>query len=129
VETERVEDHPLYAEPFHVPVGTARAVNAARREGRRVIAVGTTVVRALEAAWDGQKVVPARGFTRIYVHPQRGVHTLDGLLTGLHDPQASHLAMLYAIAGQEVIRAGYAEAVQHGYLWHEFGDSHLILTR
>jgi S-adenosylmethionine:tRNA ribosyltransferase-isomerase len=110
-------------------VGTARAVNAARREGRRVIAIGTTVVRALEAAWDGKQVSPARGFTRLYVHPQRGIHTVDGLLTGFHDPLASHLAMLYAVAGQDLVRAGYAEAVKHGYLWHEFGDSHLILTR
>jgi S-adenosylmethionine:tRNA ribosyltransferase-isomerase len=127
VATEQIEDQPLYAEPFHVPVGTARAVNAARNAGQRVIAVGTTVVRALESAWDGQKVCPARGFTRHYVHPGRGVHTVDGLITGFHDPLASHLAMLYAIAGADFIRASYAEAVKHGYLWHEFGDSHLIL--
>jgi S-adenosylmethionine:tRNA ribosyltransferase-isomerase len=127
VETDQVEDHPLYAEPFHVPVGTARAVNAARNEGRRVIAVGTTVVRALESAWDGKQVCPARGFTRYFVHPGRSVRTVDGLLSGFHDPQASHLAMLYAIAGAELIRDSYAAAVHHGYLWHEFGDSHLIL--
>lgn len=127
VETETVEDHPLYPEPFHVPVGTARAVNRARSEGRRVIAVGTTVVRALEAAWDGERVSPARGFTRRYIHPGQGIHTIDGLISGFHDPLASHLAMLYAIAGQDLIRSAYAEAVEHGYLWHEFGDSHLIL--
>jgi S-adenosylmethionine:tRNA ribosyltransferase-isomerase len=129
VESEEVEDQPLYAEPFHVPVGTARAVNQARRAGKRVIAVGTTVVRALESAWDGEKVSPARGFTRQYVHPGRGVHTVDGLISGFHDPLASHLAMLYAIAGEEVIRSAYVEAVAHGYLWHEFGDSHLILRQ
>ena len=127
VSAETIEEQPLYAEPFHVPVGTARAVNAARAAGQRVIAVGTTVVRALESAWDGQKVCPARGFTRRYVHPGRGVHTVDGLITGLHDPLASHLAMLYAIAGADFVRDSYAEAVKHGYLWHEFGDSHLIL--
>ncbi|RIK38925.1 MAG: queuosine biosynthesis protein [Chloroflexi bacterium] len=127
VETDTVEEHSLYPEPFHVPVGTARAVNRARSEGRRVIAVGTTVVRALEAAWDGKQVSPARGFTRRYIHPGQGVHAVDGLVSGFHDPLASHLAMLYAIAGQELIRTAYAEAVQHGYLWHEFGDSHLIL--
>jgi S-adenosylmethionine:tRNA ribosyltransferase-isomerase len=127
VETETVEEHPLYPEPFHVPVGTARAVNRARSEGRRVIAVGTTVVRALEAAWDGDRVSPARGFTRRYIHPGQGIHTIDGLISGFHDPLASHLAMLYAIAGQDLIRSAYAEAVEHGYLWHEFGDSHLIL--
>jgi S-adenosylmethionine:tRNA ribosyltransferase-isomerase len=129
VEVDEVEDHPLYAEPFIVSASTARAVNRAKFEGRRVIAVGTTVVRALESAWDGEQVQPASGFTRLYVHPKRGVHTVDGLITGLHDPVTSHLAMLYAIAGQDVIRASYVEAVKEGYLWHEFGDSHLILTK
>ena len=127
IETEQVEAHPMYAEPFHVPVATARLVNATRQAGHRVIAVGTTVVRALESAWDGSKVCPARGFTRLFIHPERGVHVVDGLVTGLHDPLASHLAMLYAVAGRDVIQASYQEAVHHGYLWHEFGDSHLIL--
>ena len=129
MEADRVEDHVLYAEPFHVPARTARAVNQARAEGRRVIAVGTTVVRALESAWDGTQVRPRKGFTRAYVHPGTGSHVVDGLITGLHDPKASHLAMLYAVAGPELIRSGYAEAVRQSYLWHEFGDSHLILTR
>ncbi len=128
VDEEIVEDHPLYAEPFEVPLATARAVNEARRAGRRVIAVGTTVVRALESAWDGAQVRPMTGFTRLYVHPGRGVHVIDGLITGLHDPVTSHLAMLYALADQETIRSAYAEAVAEGYLWHEFGDSHLILV-
>ena len=129
VEADEVEDQPLYPEPFFVPAATAKAVNAARREGQRVIAVGTTVVRALESAWDGEQVQPASGFTRLYVHPKRGVHTVDGLITGLHDPVTSHLAMLYAIAGQDAIRSAYREAVKEGYLWHEFGDSHLIMVR
>lgn len=129
VETEEVEEQPLCAEPFYVPVDTAKAINAARKAGRRVIAVGTTVIRALESAWDGKQICLARGFTRVYVHPQRGVHTVDGLITGFHDPFASHLAMLYALAGPALIKTAYAEAVQHGYLWHEFGDSHLILTK
>ncbi len=129
VESERVEDHALFAEPFHVPVATARAVNRTRAAGGRVVAVGTTVVRALESAWNGKDkvVMPARGFTRAYIHPARGVHAVDGLISGLHDPLASHLAMLYAVAGQSLIRGAYAEAVREGYLWHEFGDSHLIL--
>jgi S-adenosylmethionine:tRNA ribosyltransferase-isomerase len=127
VEAEDIEDHVLYPEPFDVPVGTAHAVNAARREGRRVIAVGTTVVRALESAWDGAQVRALSGFTRLYVHPGSGVHVVDGLVTGLHDPVTSHLAMLYAVASQNLIRDAYSEAVRLGYLWHEFGDSHLIL--
>ena len=127
VETEIVEEHPLYPEPFIVPEATARAVNAAKREGRRVVATGTTVVRALESAWNGHEVEPRQAFTRLYVHPGRGVNVIDGLITGLHDPVTSHLAMLYTIAGQDLIRSAYAEAVEAGYLWHEFGDSHLIL--
>lgn len=127
VETEDVEAQPLYPEPFCVPQAAADAINNAREQKQRVIAVGTTVVRALESAWDGQSMRAASGYTRLYVHPRRGVHTVDGLITGLHDPVTSHLAMLYAVAGQSLIHDAYREAVRMGYLWHEFGDSHLIL--
>lgn len=129
VEAERVEDQTMYAEPFRVPAPTAHAVNAAMREGRRIIAVGTTVVRAVESAWDSEtgQVHAAAGFTRLYIHPGRSVNVINGLLTGFHDPLASHLAMLYAIAGREMVQSAYEEAVLEGYLWHEFGDSHLIL--
>jgi S-adenosylmethionine:tRNA ribosyltransferase-isomerase len=127
VEADEVEQQPLYAEPFQVPRRTADQVNAARREGRPVVAVGTTVVRALESARDGDRVRAAAGFTHLMIHPGRPVRTVDGLLTGLHDPLASHLALLYAVAPRELVRAGYEEAVREGYLWHEFGDSHLIL--
>jgi S-adenosylmethionine:tRNA ribosyltransferase-isomerase len=129
VEVEDVEQHTLYPEPYAVPLATAQAVNRARQSGRRVIAVGTTVVRALESAWDGQQVRPISGFTRLYIHPGRGAHVVDGLLTGLHDPVTSHLAMLYAVASPEIILSGYSEAVKERYLWHEFGDSHLILAK
>ena len=128
VEAERVEDHPIPPEPFRVPPETAAAVNAARAAGRPVVAVGTTVVRALESAVgpDGQ-VRAAAGFTRLLVHPGRPVRAVDGLLTGLHDPHASHLAMLHAVAGADLVRTAYDEAVREGYLWHEFGDAHLLL--
>ncbi|MBC7814325.1 MAG: S-adenosylmethionine:tRNA ribosyltransferase-isomerase [Burkholderiales bacterium] len=131
VEVDEVEQHPLYPEPFVVSASTAQAVNAARAEGRRIIGVGTTVVRALESAWDSEAngLRAASGFTRLYITPTHGVHVVDGLITGLHDPVTSHLAMLYAIAGQTLVRDAYAEAVREGYLWHEFGDSHLILAR
>jgi S-adenosylmethionine:tRNA ribosyltransferase-isomerase len=127
VEANEVEEQTLYAEPFSVPQRTAEAVTAARHEGRLVIAVGTTVVRALESAWEGDRVRPAAGFTRLLVHPGRPVRSVDGLLSGLHDPMASHLAMLYAIAPRDRVREAYAEAVREGYLWHELGDSHLLL--
>jgi S-adenosylmethionine:tRNA ribosyltransferase-isomerase len=125
VETDEVEQHTLPPEPFRVSKETADRVNNAKR----VVAIGTTVVRALESAWaeDEGKVVPRSGFTRLLIHPGRGVHAVDGLLTGFHDPGASHLAMLYAVAGKDLVRDGYEEAIKGGYLWHEFGDSHLLL--
>lgn len=129
VETEDVEDHPIPPEPFRVSAEAAEAVNLTRRSGNRVIAIGTTVVRALESAWHHGIVHPSKGFTRVVVSPSRGVHAVDGLLTGLHDSGASHLAMLYAVAGERLVRDGYKQLVENGYLWHEFGDSHLILPK
>lgn len=90
------------------------------------IAVGTTVVRALESAWDGCAVRPTL-VDPTFIHPDRGVATVDGLISGFHDPLASHLAMLYAVGGQALVRDAYTQAVAQGYLWHEFGDSHLLL--
>jgi len=126
VEVDDVEEHPLYPEPFEIPEQTAKIVNQAHAEGRRVIAVGTTVVRALESGWDGKQVKAASGFTRLYIHPKVGVNVVDGLITGLHDPVTSHLAMLYTVANEPLIKDAYREAIKEGYLWHEFGDSHLI---
>ncbi len=129
VEVDDIENHPLYPEPFAIPAATATAINAAKAEHRRVIAVGTTVIRAVESAWEKGSIKPMQGFTRLYIQPARGLQVVDGLITGLHDPVTSHLAMLYTLAGKKMIKDAYAEAVQAGYLWHEFGDSHLILTR
>ena len=110
---------PPYPEWFAVPPPTARAV----RRARRVIAVGTTVVRALESA-AGEA---ASGWTNLVITPERGVSQVDGLITGWHEPDASHLQLLEAMAGPELLECSYAAALEHGYLWHEFGDSHLIL--
>ncbi|MEU5331626.1 S-adenosylmethionine:tRNA ribosyltransferase-isomerase [Streptomyces parvus] len=124
------ESHePPYPERFAVPAATAWLVNAVRAAGiGRVIAVGTTAVRALESAVRADGVVrPAEGWTDLVVTPRRGVRVVDGLLTGLHEPQASHLLMLEAVAGREALRHGYEAALQERYLWHEFGDVHLIL--
>ncbi|MFQ5920102.1 MAG: S-adenosylmethionine:tRNA ribosyltransferase-isomerase [Thermoplasmata archaeon] len=128
IEAERVEEQPLFPEPYEVPASTARLVNETRARGGRVIAVGTTAVRALETAWDGELVQPSTGFTRAFIHPERGLHAVDGLITGFHDPVTTHLAMLHALAGSRAVRDAYKEAVRKGYLWHEFGDSHLLLT-
>jgi S-adenosylmethionine:tRNA ribosyltransferase-isomerase len=119
---------PPYAERFTVPAATAALVTAARRDGRRIIAVGTTVVRALETTADERgRSHPGRGWTELVVTPERGVRVVDGLLTGWHEPESSHLAMLEAVAGPELLAASYAAAVDGGYRWHEFGDSHLVL--
>ncbi|MGW1551344.1 S-adenosylmethionine:tRNA ribosyltransferase-isomerase [Streptomyces sp. NPDC002346] len=119
---------PPYPERFEVPRTTAWLVNAARATGGRVIAVGTTAVRALESSAGADGVVrPAAGWTDLVVTPQRGVRVVDGLLTGLHEPEASHLLMLEAVAGRAALQCAYPEALRHRYLWHEFGDVHLLL--
>jgi S-adenosylmethionine:tRNA ribosyltransferase-isomerase len=117
-----------YPERFEVSDATAWLVNAARAGGGRIVAVGTTAVRALETATGADGVVRAlSGWTDLIVTPERGVRAVDGLLTGLHEPEASHLLMLEAIAGSEALSRSYAEALRELYLWHEFGDVHLIL--
>ncbi|WP_078849008.1 S-adenosylmethionine:tRNA ribosyltransferase-isomerase [Streptomyces sp. NRRL F-4428] len=119
---------PPYPERYAVPAATAALVNAARAGGGRVIAVGTTAVRALESAADARGVVRAAGgWTDLVVTPGRGVRVVDGLLTGLHEPEASHLLMLEAVAGRAAVRLGYAQALSRHCLWHEFGDVHLLL--
>ncbi|MFE7185727.1 S-adenosylmethionine:tRNA ribosyltransferase-isomerase [Streptomyces erythrochromogenes] len=119
---------PPYPERYAVPAATAALVNAARAGGGRVIAVGTTAVRALESAADARGVVRAAGgWTDLVVTPERGVRVVDGLLTGLHEPEASHLLMLEAVAGRAAVRLGYAQALARLCLWHEFGDVHLLL--
>jgi S-adenosylmethionine:tRNA ribosyltransferase-isomerase len=149
-----LEDHePPYEEFYRVPLETARQVNLARQAGKRIVAVGTTVVRALETVTDTEGTThPGEGWTRLVITPQRGIRAVNALLTGLHEPQATHLAMLQALAGQcqcdnlrsqpgadaalksclalaglEHLRVAYAEALREKYLWHEFGDLHLIL--
>ncbi|MYS89208.1 S-adenosylmethionine:tRNA ribosyltransferase-isomerase [Streptomyces sp. SID5464] len=119
---------PPYPERFVVPEASARVINAVRAGGGRIVAVGTTAVRAVESAAGADGVVGARaGWTDLVVTPERGVRVVDGLLTGLHEPEASHLLMLEAVAGREAIRRGYEAAVRGRYLWHEFGDVHFVL--
>ncbi|MEW9527637.1 S-adenosylmethionine:tRNA ribosyltransferase-isomerase [Microbispora sp. NPDC049125] len=147
------KDEPPYPEWFSVPPPTARMVNLTRANGGRVVAVGTTVVRALETAalgrheirddsgaHDGQggqggqggqsgdgPVRAASGWTSHVVTPASGVRAVDGLVTGLHEPRSSHLLMLSAVAGRDLLSRSYESALREGYLWHEFGDVHLIL--
>ena len=139
-------DEDPYPEPYDVPPATARLVNHVRAHGGRVIAAGTTVVRALETAAlpagpdpsrdpgdprdprePGGPVAASAGWTSHVVTPQTGVKVVDRLLTGLHEPRSSHLRMLAAFAGPELLSRCYETAISYGYLWHEFGDVHLLL--
>lgn len=126
VSSPELHEPPL-PERFAVPAVTARLVNATRDAGARVVAVGTTVVRALEsAANEGGQVGPARGWTGLVLGPDRPARAVGSLITGLHTPEASHLLLLEAVAGPERVAGAYAAAVEQGYLWHEFGDSMLF---
>ena len=123
-----------YPEPYDVPPATARLVNHVRAHGGRIIAAGTTVVRAVETAallagpdGSGGPVTASAGWTSHVVTPETGVRAVDGLLTGLHEPRSSHLRMLAAFAGPELLSRCYQAAIGSGYLWHEFGDVHLLL--
>ena len=124
-----LEDHePPYEEYYRVPLETAHLVNTSRKRGKRVVAVGTTVVRTLETVTDTEGTIhPGEGWTRLIVTPERGMHAVNALLTGLHEPRATHLAMLEALAGRAHLQVAYTEALRERYLWHEFGDLHLIL--
>jgi S-adenosylmethionine:tRNA ribosyltransferase-isomerase len=119
---------PPYPERFAVPEVTARLVTSTRRAGARVVAVGTTVTRALETATDDDGVTrPARGWTDLVLGPDRPTRAVTGLITGLHEPEASHLQLLEAVAGADLVAAAYDRAVAEHFRWHEFGDSMLFL--
>src|SRR5262249_8628446 len=130
-----LESHePPYEEWYRVPRATASLVNAARRAGSRVIAVGTTVVRALETVTDDRGTTAAgEGWTRVVITAARPGRSGTGLVTGLHQPRATHLTLVEQVAATLSSRArdhlerAYAEARRAGYLWHEFGDAHLIV--
>ncbi len=117
-----------YEEWYRVPTTSARLINSALQEGRRVIAVGTTSVRAVESVTDEEGTVhPGEGWTTLVISHDTRLRAISGLLTGLHEPRATHLAMLEALAGRRHLERSYREALDHGYLWHEFGDLHLML--
>jgi S-adenosylmethionine:tRNA ribosyltransferase-isomerase len=111
-------------------------VNATKRAGHRIVAVGTTVVRALETVADSRGTISAgEGWTNLVIGPERPLRVVNGIITGLHEPHATHLAMIEQVIaaaggdGPSHLARAYREAQQGGYLWHEFGDSHLIIGR
>jgi S-adenosylmethionine:tRNA ribosyltransferase-isomerase len=123
-------DEAPYPEQYAVSDATAAAINATRVRGGHVIAAGTTVVRALATTTDPRgEVHPGSGWTEAFVTADSPVPSVDGLLTGWHEPESTHLQMLRAFASHDALDAAYRAALELGYLWHEFGDSHLILPR
>lgn len=124
-----LEDHePPYEEFYRVPQASARVINAARQAGNRIVAVGTTAIRALETVTTGDGVTyPGEGWTCHVVGPQSPIKSAGGLITGLHEPRSSHLMLLEGLASRGHLSLSYAEALKNRYLWHEFGDLHLIL--
>jgi S-adenosylmethionine:tRNA ribosyltransferase-isomerase len=111
-----------------VPPVTAHLVNKAHLTGKRIVAVGTTVVRALESVTSADGVTHAgEGWTCLVISPSHPLRTVNALLTGMHEPKASHLAILETLAGLSHLKVAYAAALQEGYLWHEFGDLHLMM--
>lgn len=122
-------EEPPYPERYRVPNATALAINSARSRGARVLAAGTTVVRALESVADVDgRVQSGQGWTDLVITAERRLRVVDAILTGLHEPRASHLSMLEALAGREHLALPYDAALRHHYLWHEFGDLHLITS-
>lgn len=122
------EGEPPLRERYRVPKPTARLVNLTRASGGRIVAVGTTVTRALETVAHVDGWVGSRsGWTDLVLGPDRPARVVDGLITGWHAPGASHLRLLEAVAGPDLVAAAYQEALRRRYLWHEFGDSCLLL--
>jgi len=120
-------DEPPYEEYFEVSPEATAAVQRVRARGGRVIAVGTTVVRVLESAVDDAgRPIASRGWTDLVVTPARGIKAVDALLTGFHEPRATHLSLLEAMMGRPRLERVYRVALDTGYLWHGFGDLHLI---
>jgi S-adenosylmethionine:tRNA ribosyltransferase-isomerase len=120
--------HPISEEEYFISPSAAEEVNVAHERGKRVIAVGTTVVRALETVTDETGTLhPGHGYTQLRITSDHPLRTVDALLTGLHEPEASHLDLLSAFVSPQLIQDAYEQAIRLGYLWHEFGDLNLII--
>jgi S-adenosylmethionine:tRNA ribosyltransferase-isomerase len=124
---ERVEDHKVAPEWYEVSLAAARSITAARRLGNRVAAVGTTVVRTLETVTVDGRVRPGAGWSDLYIYPGHVFRTVDIMLTNLHQPRSSHLALVAAFAGTKFIMWAYREIVRKGYRFDVFGDSMLVI--
>jgi S-adenosylmethionine:tRNA ribosyltransferase-isomerase len=129
IRTEIVEEHRLHPEPFEIDPAAARVIAAAQREGRRVICVGTTTTRTLEAvaAEHGGIVAPASGEASLYIHPGFRFQVAGALITNFHLPKSSLLLLVCAFAGTDLTRAAYRHAVEEGYRFYSYGDAMLVV--
>ena len=125
---ETLGEHVMHAEHYEIPVEVAAAFAAARAEGRRVVAVGTTVVRALESAVaeDGRTLRAGAGDTSLFIRPGHRFRAVDALLTNFHQPRSTLLVLVSAFAGLETVRAAYAEAIARGFRLFSYGDAMLL---
>jgi len=126
VQVERIEDHRMHSEAFEVPQATAALIRDARRQGRRVVAVGTTALRALEAAASGGGIAAGSGRTDIFIYPGYRFRVVDALLTNFHLPRSTLLMLVAAMIGRDRLRAAYAHAMAAGYRFYSYGDAMLV---
>lgn len=126
IRSDQIEDHPMHGEQFEIPEETATAVMRAKQEGRRVVAVGTTVVRALES-WAFTAALPGRQLTNLFIQPGFHFRTIDGLITNFHRPRSTVLVLVAALAGREFVLSAYEEAIRERYRLFSYGDCMLII--
>jgi len=129
IRTEKIEEHAMHEERYEVPAATAQTVTEARRTGRPVLAVGTTSMRTLEAAWEGDRLRSGAGATSLYIYPGYRFKAVDALLTNFHTPGSTLLVLVSAFAGRELIRRAYEEAISERYRFFSYGDTMLIRSR
>ena len=127
VRTDRVENHRMHEEEYSVPDSSAEAVNRAKKEGRPVVAVGTTSVRTLESAWRDGELRAGAGATKIFLYPGRKFQVVDSLFTNFHTPESTLLMLVAGFAGRDLILKAYEEAVRLNYRFFSYGDAMLIL--
>lgn len=127
IKTEKIENHPIHAEYFEISPKTAQAVNRAKKEGRRVIAVGTTVVRTLETAYRNGKIQSGSGESSLFIYPDYKFKVIDGLITNFHTPHSSLLALVFAFAGEKNIKKAYRVAIRQKYRFFSYGDGMFII--
>ena len=130
VKSERIEEHKMHAEWGRIDAPTAERLNALRRSGRRLISVGTTSLRLLESAADGDGMIrPFDGDTAIFITPGYPFKAIDGLITNFHLPRSTLFMLVSALIGLDVMKAAYAHAVEAGYRFYSYGDASLLLPR